>query len=446
MLFRSRDILYQLDNTEYVAYLRGFYVYYGTVAYAFGPDPVGQGWINPEDTKRFAQEIRLSHEGEKWAWLAGLYYEKYDDHWDFQSRIQDYEDTPSFAYWYSLYAAYGLSPGDTDNALYNSNNHTKTTQYAAFGELTYKPADDWTFTVGARWFNHERDRRYFIGQPRGRVDVISNPIRSETDSTVKLSVSYDLDDDKMLYALYSEGFRNGGENISRPGVVLPVSYDPDFLKNYEAGFKSQWADGRLRANLTAFHMVWDDYQLGVVDPGPLYAVMIVNVGNAEINGVELDLNAVLAEGLEFGLNVQSLSAETSSSLDFDFDGIADIGKGARLPVSPEWKLSSSLQYTFPAMLFGGEPYARLQYSYYGDSYNGVECNTANCDDPDYQPSYSIGDFSVGIDTPGWDVNLFINNFTDERAVLYATAGAPPGVITVNRPREYGIGFTKRWGD
>jgi outer membrane receptor protein involved in Fe transport len=292
----TRDILYQLDNTEYVAYLRSFYAYYVTyypafVAYAFGPDPVGQGWINPQDTRRFSQEIRLSHDGEKWAWLGGIFYERFDDHWDFQSRIEDYESTYSFQYWY---AEYGAQPGTSNNAFWNSNNHTQTEQYAAFGELTYQGIENWDFTVGARWFDHERDRRYFVARPHGRIEQDLNPIQSENDVTLKFSASYSIDDNKMVYGLYSEGFRNGGRNIARPGAVLPEPYDPDFLQNYELGLKSQWANGRLRANVTAFHMVWEDYQLGVVDPGMLFAVMIINVGDAEI-----DVSALPVDGLEF---------------------------------------------------------------------------------------------------------------------------------------------------
>lgn len=438
----SREILYQLDNTEYVAYLRGFYSSYAGytyyVQYAFGPDPVGLGWINPQDTRRFSQEIRLSSEGEKIAWLAGIYYERFDDHWDFQSRIQDYESTNSFAYWY---AYYGATPGTTDNAFWNSNNQTQTEQYAAFGELTYTLNDDWAFTVGARWFDHERDRRYFVAQPRGRVAQDLNPVKSESDSTIKLSASYRIDDDKMVYALYSEGFRNGGQNIARPGAVLPVNYDPDFLQNYEIGLKSMWADGRLRMNVTGFHMVWDDYQLGVVDPGPLFATMIVNFGDAEIDGVEVDMSAVIANGLEFDLNALALNAETTSD-----NALVGVNAGARLPISAELKLSSSLQYTMQREVYGGNPYFRLQYSYYGDSLNSVECNTPNCSEPLVQPSYSVADFKVGIDAKNWDVNLFVNNVGDERAALYRVPPAPPGIVTVNRPREYGISFTRRWGE
>lgn len=434
----TREILYQLDNTEYVAYLRSFYVYYGTVAYAFGPDPVGLGWLNPQDTRRFSQEIRLSNEGEKWAWIGGIYYERFDDHWDFQSRIEDYESTNSFTYWYALY---GLEPGSSNNAFWNSNNHTQTEQYAAFGELTYTPVEDWAFTIGARWFDHERDRRYFVARPHGRLEQDLNPVQSESDVTLKFSASYQIDDKKMIYGLYSEGFRNGGRNIARPGVVLPLPYDPDFLQNYEMGLKSTWAGGRLRANVTAFHMVWEDYQLGVVDPGPFFATMIINVGDAEIDGVELDMSALPVDGLELDVNAIWLNAETTSNND-----LIGVNAGARLPISPEFKLSTSLQYTFRNELFGGNPYARVQYSYYGDSLNGVECNTADCTEADVQPSYNISDFKIGIDAPGFEVNLFVNNFTDERARLYEVPPAPPGFVRVNRPREYGIGFTKRWGD
>lgn len=438
----TREILYQLDNTDYVAYLRSFYALYGMygyyVAYAFGPDPVGQGWINPQDTRRFSQEFRLSHEGEKWAWLAGLYYERFDDHWDFQSRIEDYESTNSFAFWY---AYYGAEPGTTNNAFWNSNNHMQTEQYAAFGELTYTAFDDWAFTVGARWFDHERDRRYFVAQPHGRIAQDQNPVESESDITYKFSVSYRIDDEKMVYGLYSEGYRHGGRNIVRPGAVLPADYEADFLQNYELGLKSQWAEGRLRANVTAFHMVWDDYQLGVVDPGPLFAVMVINFGNAEIDGVELDLNIVPFDGLNFSVNALALNAETTSS-----NALIGIDGGARLPVSPERKLSTSLQYTFQDLVFDANPYVRIGYSYHGDSLNSVECNTADCDPAEVQPSYQIADFKAGLEADGWEVNLFVDNLTDERARLAVLDFVPGGIVRVNRPREYGVGFTYRWGD
>jgi hypothetical protein len=62
-----------------------------------------------------------------------------------------------------------------------------------------------------------------------------------------------------------------------------------------------------------------------------------------------------------------------------------------------------------------------------------------------QPSYSISDLKFGIEAGSWEVYTYLYNFTDERATLYRVPPAPPGVVRVNRPREFGIGFTRRWG-
>jgi len=436
----TRDIFYSLDNTTYVNYLRDFYTYNPTyyIAYALGPDPVGQGWVNPGKTTRFSQEFRLSHESANWYWLAGLYYERYDDRWDFQSRIEDYESTNSFAFWY---AYYGATPGTTENAFYHSNNRSRIEQWAAFGELTYSPSDRWSFTAGGRWFTHERDRAYFIATPPGNPGPVFNPVTTTEDTTFKFSASYRFDDQRMLYALYSEGFRFGGGNIARPGAVLPLDYDPDFLRNMELGLKARWFDGKLQTNVTAFHMEWDDFQLGVVDPGPLYAVMITNIGNAEIDGVELDLSVLPTEGLEFALNMLKLNAETTTANSF-----LSTAAGARLPITPEFKYSASIQYTGATEMFGGNPYLRLQHSYQGDSLNDIQCNTPDCDIPAVQKSFSITDLKIGLESDTWDVNVFVDNLTDEHAQLRISQVPPLTAVIVNRPREYGIRFSKKWGD
>ena len=93
----------------------------------------------------------------------------------------------------------------------------------------------------------------------------------------------------MVYALYSDGFRAGGRNVVRPGAVLPADYEPDFLDNYELGLKSRWFDGQIAFNLTAFRMEWDDYQVEVDDPSPLFIIVVTNVGDAEIDGVSAEV-------------------------------------------------------------------------------------------------------------------------------------------------------------
>ena len=426
----TRRIAYFQDNTDYTFYLsNAFGAYYAN--YDLGPDPRGLGWSDGPYADRIAQEFRLQGSTEKMTWLAGLFYEQVEEGYSFFTRIDDYEDSPSFAFWN---AYYGIEPGTTDNSFYHSKNDQETEQYAVFGEVGYSPTEDWTLTAGLRWFDHTRTRDYFIQQPNGHFTAnLGTAKESTSDITKKLSVQYNFSENAMVYALYSDGYRAGGRNVVRPGTVLPPDYEPDFLYNYELGLKSRWAGGRYGLNLTLFRMDWDDYQVEVVDPGPLYAVLVANVGDAQIEGASLDFTAYLWDSLDFGLNLQVLNAETKS--DNDIIGTA---AGTRLPFSAEEKGAVWVEYTFPGELAGGRIYGRFQWTYTGNSLNGIF-------DAAVQPAYQLADARLGLDADDWEIYAFVDNMTNERAVLFAQNFAPAGSVTVNAPRTWGIGFTKSWG-
>ena len=324
----EREITYVYDSTVYNHYLRT--ITYPTYQnYAFGPDPSGFAF-QFQETDRFAQEIRLSHEGERVQWIAGLFYERFEDQWDYNVHIDDYESTGSFAYWNALYD--DVDVGTTNDVSYNANNHTVVTQYAVFGEVNIEFSERWTLTTGGRWFDTERDRAYFQEIPNNHVAVTDNPIATLQDFSPKVGVRYTFDEERMLYALYSQGFRNGGANILRERSELPRTYDPDFLDNYEIGFKSRWFDGRMQLNATAYRMLWDDYQVELEDPDPtVFAVGVANIGNAQIDGLELDARVAATVSLDVGGNRIFLSAEATSD-----NALTGTPEGARRPQTPEF--------------------------------------------------------------------------------------------------------------
>ena len=106
---------------------------------------IGEG---PEWQDRFTQEIRLSHQGERFDWLAGLYYEDSSDNWDavWMTGISPFQQSMSYAYMSDLYAA------DPDPAireavasadfLWMSQDRTDWEQTAVFGELTWHINDE----------------------------------------------------------------------------------------------------------------------------------------------------------------------------------------------------------------------------------------------------------------------------------------------------------------
>ena len=381
---------------------------------SFGPDPVGLGWSDDDKADRFAQEIRLQGSTEKTTWLAGLFYEHVDGGFDFFSRIENYEDTEAFQHWVT---DYGVEPGTTDNSFYHSKNDQVTEQYAVFGEFGYSPTDKWTFTGGLRWFDHTRTRKYFTQQPNGRESsaLFNEGETSTSDITKKLSVQYKIGGDAMVYALFSDGFRAGGRNVTRPNVALPADYDPDFLDNYELGFKGRWGGGRYTFNFTAFRMEWKDYQVEVVDPGipgqpVLYAVMVTNVGDAEIEGFSADFSAYLWDSLEFGLNLQLLDPKVTKG-----NELVGTEPGDRLPFSAKEKGAVWLQYTYPRELAGGHLYGRFQWTYNGNSLNGDRRRHATSA---VQPTYQLSDFKIGLDADDWEIYAYVDNVFDERAVLF----------------------------
>ena len=60
----------------------------------------------------------------------------------------------------------------------------------------------------------------------------------------------------MFYATWSKGFRPGG--INRQPLAPP--YAPDFLVNYEIGWKTTFLGSRLRWNGAIYHQKWEDIQ------------------------------------------------------------------------------------------------------------------------------------------------------------------------------------------
>ena len=444
----TRRISYFQDNTDYTFYLsHSFGANYAI--YDLGPDPVGLGWRDGPFADRIAQEFRLQGATEKLNWVAGLFYEHVEEGFNFFSRIEDYEDTVGFQ---TRAAYYDLEPGTTDNAFYHSKNDQTTEQYAAFGEVTWSPNEDWSFTGGLRWFDHTRTRDYFTQQPNGNfTSNLGTAKNSTSDFTKKLSVQYKISEDAMVYALYSDGFRAGGRNVVRPGTVLPADYDADFLDNYEAGLKSRWAGGKYTLNLTAFQMEWKDYQIEVTDPGPLFAILVANVGDAEIKGVSLDFSAFLFDSLDFGLNLQLLDPKTKADE-------PDLGlvPGERLPFSAKEKGAIWAEYTFPGEFAGGNFYTRVQWSYMGNSLNGLPVvttdgagNVVDTQDPILQPAYQLTDFKVGLAADDWEVYAYVDNVFNERAIYFdqfTEAGLRTNnPKTVGDPRAWGIGFSKSWG-
>lgn len=209
-----------------------------------------------------------------------------------------------------------------------------TRSYAAFFEGDYKFTDRLKLTLGAR-YTHDRktslvnDGPTFIYgtleeanpvtvvQPslaNGNI-VMTAPVKeSWSKFTPKVSLSYEVTDDAMVYALWSRGYRGGGFN-GRPATIgaATIPYDPETLDNFELGFKSQFLDNRIRLNAAAFMMKYKDMQQDLDVPAPGTSTgrenRTINASKADLKGFEAELTARVTDSLTLNGNVGYLDAK-----------------------------------------------------------------------------------------------------------------------------------------
>ena len=162
--------------------------------------------------------------------------------------------------------------------------------------------------------------------------------------------------------------------------------------------------------------------------GQPWQTIIANLGEASITGFNVELDYSPNENWVLGFNYENMEAETDSEHDLNNDGEVDLVKGLRLPLTPDYNAAGWAEYRRPTDWLGAHDYfVRLQWSFTGDSVNRLN-PLSPLDSPTPQfvnPSYNIGDFRVGLVGDDWQVDLFINNLTDERAIY--TYGGAPGV-------------------
>ncbi|PTQ12328.1 TonB-dependent receptor [Sphingomonas oleivorans] len=342
-------------------------------------------------------------------------------------------------------------PGWTDT-LWLTKQKRVDRDYAAFGEISYDLTDRLTATAGGRIFRYDNSLVGFFGFGEGyssstgvgacfggadgpvlvaggpctnlgveNADGSISPKRArKTDFTHRLNLTYKFDADRLVYATWSRGYRPGG--INRRGTLPP--YEPDFLTNYELGFKTSWLDNRLRFNGALFYLEWKGIQFSFLGANGLTEIQ--NARNAHIKGAEAELQWVPTPGL----TLSAAGAYTDAKLANNFCKIANspdcsvdtpdadneilAPDGARLPTTPKFKGNASARYEWSLGDFG----AHLQGSLVYQSSSWNDLRTSDREVFGKRPDYALVDLTAGLTTNLWSVELFAKNVFDSRPDIY----------------------------
>ncbi len=398
--------------------------------------------------KRQTHEIRIaSPSDQRLRFVAGLFY---------QNQVHDILQN---------YKIDGIGtaievPGWPDT-IWLTNQQREDTDTAAFGEVSFDITPALSITGGLRLFKAENSLKGFFGFGAGYsgstgVAACFAPASTpkapctnvdkgteEEGTTHRLNMTWKIDDDRMVYATWSTGYRPGG--INRKGSLPP--YQSDFLTNYELGWKTTWLNGSLRWNGAVFFEQWDDFQFSIIGASGL--TEIKNAAQAEIFGVESDIVWRLSPDW----TLSGGGAYTNAELTDNYCGLTDPSgnpitvcatplapSGTRLPVTPTWKGNLTLRYDFVLADMDGF----MQGSWVGQTESYADLRLFERDVLGKQDGWQTFDFSIGLKPGDWNLQVYFQNLFDERAQLSRSTQCVEGIcggavyVTANQPRTVGL--------
>ena len=341
-------------------------------------------------------------------------------------------------------------------------------QMGIFGELSYDISDELSVTLGARYYDIEID---FDGSAGGSfynfngVDspdaqvfgtniadlydgdgiyqgeaIEGIPDKATADGTIfKLTTSYRPTVDMLLYATFSEGFRAGflnrpGGYVSSDGLyTVPYQFGTDDMTNFEAGWKVDMMDGRMRFNGSVFLAQIDGLQTTIFDPSIANLFFSDNAADAEVTGLEADLiwAPESVEGLTISAGLSILDTEITKTLTTSTDVVAGDSlafapeRQANVQARYEWQTDSGLRaHIMPHLAHSASSYSDI-----------IRINR------DRIAGWTMLGLTAGVTSDTWGAELYIDNLTDERAELSRNYINDRERVSYSRPRTMGVRMT-----
>jgi iron complex outermembrane receptor protein len=389
----------------------------GTPELLFGTD-------RPATYDQDSHELRLTYDGGgALSFVNGLYL------WDSKYDI----DLNSYV---------GFPVPGTILDIYQYTEQT-TESWAVFFEADYAVNEALTLSLGGRYTEDEKESKQF-----GIINTITDPYTDHPDEdwdefTPRLGARYAINDDVMVFATYSKGYRSGGLN----GRVNSLEearqpYDTETVDNFEVGIKSEWMDNRVRVNANVFYMEYDDKQEELQlpsDGGTGQKTVVTNASSATIQGIEFDVQAFFNENFSMRGNLGYLDTEYD---DFQYQdingGVVDLSN-LEFRRAPDW--TGTIDATYEWDMAGGRAWVRGSYHYLGEHY----VNVTNSPELENDEQH-IMDASVNFSINNMTFSVFGRNLTDEDGYMhgYDVAGLWSYAAT-RAPQTYGFEFVYDFG-
>ena len=317
-------------------------------------------------------------------------------------------------------------------------------------------------------------RKQFRNSSVGLIGTVDFNVGGETERWTDLSgdvsLTYHVTDDINVYLKYSRGWKGGHFNLgtlTSDEPLAPVA--PESLDSVELGLRSEWFDGRLRANLTAFWYDYIDLQVfqTTVDARGNILRRLINAESAAIQGIEFDFLIEPIDDLKIQLAGAFLDSEyeefsTSFQRNRRVPGatppvqtfqVDQDYSGNRLLASPEWSFTANVSYTIETSRFGRfRPWYIVAFRdtiFFGAN-EGRGAEGTLVEGLLEEPAYWIHSAGLTYTLPDGniEVGFWIRNFLDkEYRIQSFDLGNPNQLIldVYGDPRTAGLTVTVRYG-
>jgi len=404
---------------------------------------IGQEWVldllRPEELKAVTAELRLSSsDNSPLQWQVGAYYLNLER--DLSSLLNV---TGGFCY---------LDPGTCDPAPPDNDSELlvalpfevsdrERNQLAAFANMTYR-WDRWELGLGIRADDWETKRANLDSGLSGKA--------SDTEILGRGSLTWFAPDDStIVYGTVSQGFEPGDFNLANfAGENALFGFNPEEATQFEVGYKSRLLDGAMSLTVAAFLIDYTDrqFELQAADPSGGFVEGIVNVGDSEQLGVEVDLVMAISENLVGTLGFGWLDAEWDSGVTSPVTD-AELG-GMTPPNTADFSAMAALDYQRD-LGNGMRVTSRLQLRYKDRAATNAQFFDAPGDEFPFwdNPDFTVVDFNIGLGWNAWQFAVHVENLFDEDYYVdaqefpnfagSAIPGAPGSVVigTLEQPRR-----------
>lgn len=357
------------------------------------------------DQQEFSQEFRLSGSGDSSNWTVGAYYFDLDMDTDNDSRFIDPALDAIFAPPAGPLSFLGVGSASIVN------NET-TENLALFGEYEFLIKDAWRLSISARWADEEKTLDTFVSNPHSGFILADLTLSDDWQSlTPKVSLSYALNDETMLYGSVAKAIKAGGFNALVNVTDAERRYDQEESLNYELGAKIGWADGRAYTNVALFRIDWTDQIVRAL--GVSGAILNINAGETTSQGLEVELVAKPTDNLDVRLGYAYTDSEYD---DYIFAALANFGldpdvSGIPLQNVSKNQANASIQYSRNIN-------SNWMWKFRIDSsFRSEQCTIQTCDAVVGDATFT--NIRTGIESDNWSVDLWVNNAFDEDTPLAA---------------------------